>query len=99
MRVIPCALLAVCLLAPRPAAAQEWIEFSSSQDLFSVNFPQQPKVETITYVSQQEAPLPGRVYTATEGQSKYSMTVIEYLLCPSVAVYTRPGSGASCCDT
>ena len=77
MRLITLLLAAFTLLGPRPAAAQ-WIEFSSKEDFFSVNFPQQPKMESITYVSQQEAPLPGRVYTATEGPSRYSMTVIDY---------------------
>lgn len=77
MRVTALLLAAFTLLGPWPAAAQ-WIEFSSKEDLFSVNFPQPPKVESITYVSQQEAPLPGRVYTATEGQSRYSMTVVDY---------------------
>lgn len=78
MRLIPFVVAALLSIAPWPASAQEWIEFSSRDDFFSVNFPQQPKVDTITYVSQQEAPLPGRVYTATEGQSRYAMTVIDY---------------------
>ncbi len=78
MRLISLLMLAFCVLAPRLASAQEWIEYSSKDDLFSVNFPQEPKIETITYVSQQEAPLPGRIYSASEGQSRYSMTVIDY---------------------
>ena len=78
MRLIPFVLAAFTLLVPWPAAGQEWIEFASRDDFFAVNFPSQPKVESITYVSQQEAPLPGRVYSAEQGRSRYSMTVIDY---------------------
>lgn len=77
MRLMPFVLAAVTLLVPRLAAAQ-WIEYASKQDFFFVNFPHEPKIETITYVSAQGAPLPGRVYAATSGASKYSMTVIDY---------------------
>jgi hypothetical protein len=48
MRLIPFMLAAVLMLAPRPAAAQEWIEYVNKTDFFSVNFPHEPKVETIT---------------------------------------------------
>jgi hypothetical protein len=78
MRAIRLVMVAVSALIATPAFAQEWIEFTSREDFFGVNFPQQPKVETITFVSQQEAPLPGRVYSATQGQSKYSVTVVDY---------------------
>ena len=77
MRLIPFVLAVVATLMPKVAAAQ-WIEFASKQDLFYVNFPSEPKVEQITYASAQGAPLPGRVYTAESGGSKYSMTVIDY---------------------
>lgn len=76
MRVVLFAL--TVLLAPVPVSAQEWVEFSSAEDLFSVNFPHAPTVNAITYVSQQEAPLPGRVYTVMQGQSRYAVTVIDY---------------------
>ena len=78
MRVIPFVLAAFILLFPEPAAAQDWIEYASQEDFFSVNFPGEPEVESITYVSQQGAPLPGRVYSAERGESSYTMTVIDY---------------------
>lgn len=77
MRLIPFIVAAAIMLQPGPAAAQ-WIEYASKQDLFYVNFPHEPKVESITYDSAQGAPLPGRVYAAESGGSKYSMTVIDY---------------------
>ncbi|MGE3843472.1 MAG: hypothetical protein AB7I50_18020, partial [Vicinamibacterales bacterium] len=72
------AAVALLALAPAPAPAQEWIEYASKDDFFSVNFPGEPKVEAISYESQQGAPLPGRIYRASEGPSRYSMTVIDY---------------------
>ena len=65
-------------LAPTAASAQEWIEYTSRQDFFFVNFPVEPKIEEMTYLSQQEARLPGRVYGVTQGASHYSMTVVDY---------------------
>src|SRR5215831_15523746 len=58
--------------------AQEWIEFASREDRFTCNFPTQPKVTQTTYRSLHEADLPARIYSATQGQSKYSVTVIDY---------------------
>jgi hypothetical protein len=78
MRVILFALAAFTVLVPGSASAQEWIEYTSRQDFFSVNFPHEPMIETITYISAQEAPLPGRVYRAQSGQSRYTMTVVDY---------------------
>jgi hypothetical protein len=78
MRLTPFVLAAVAVLLPKVATAQEWIEYVSRQDFFSVNFPGQPTIETITYESAQGAPLPGRVYTASTGSSKFSVTVVDY---------------------
>lgn len=78
MRFIFSILAAVALLAPTRAPAQEWIEYASKDDLFSVNFPGEPTIEAISYESQQGAPLPGRIYRAIDGPSRYSMTVIDY---------------------
>ena len=56
----------------------QWIEFTSREDRFTGNFPIQPKVTQTTYQSQYGADLPARVYTAEQGQSRYSMTVVDY---------------------
>ena len=58
--------------------AQEWIDFASRDDRFTCNFPSQPKMTTTTYRSEYGADLPARVYSATQGQSRYSMTVVDY---------------------
>src|ERR1700752_5167046 len=60
------------------AQDDEWITYESREDRFTVNFPSQPKVETITWPSEYGAVFPGRVHSVTAGPSKYSVTVIDY---------------------
>ena len=73
------AALMLCVSGPSFAQdAQEWITYESGPDRFSVNFPAQPKIEDITWPSEYGAVFPGRVYTQTEGPSRYSVTVIDY---------------------
>jgi len=60
------------------AVAQEWTEFASREDGFTCVFPGQPKVTQTTFRSQFGADLPARVYTATRGPGRYSLTVADY---------------------
>jgi hypothetical protein len=60
------------------AQDDEWITYESKEDRFTVNFPAQPKVETITWPSEYGAVFPGRVHSVSVGPSKYSVTVIDY---------------------
>ena len=69
---------ALVLSFSAPLFAQEWIEFASLQDRFTCNFPVQPKVTETTYRSERGADLPARIYSATQGQSRYSITVVDY---------------------
>jgi hypothetical protein len=62
----------------QPAFAQEWIQYASKADLFAVNFPGEPKAQDISYTTEFGITLPGRVYSADQGQSRYSVTVIDY---------------------
>ena len=72
-------LAAAMVLAAAPATfAQEWIDYVSTQDRFSANFPGQPTITTTTYKSQFGADLPARVYTASAGASRFSLTVVDY---------------------
>jgi hypothetical protein len=69
------------ILAPlmvQRLSAQEWMEFASRQDRFTCNFPTQPKITETTYLSLHEANLPARIYSASQGQSRYSVTVVDY---------------------
>jgi hypothetical protein len=66
------------LLLSLPASAQEWIEFASREERITCVFPVQPKITETTWLSEYGTVLPARVYTATEGQSRYSLTVVDY---------------------
>jgi hypothetical protein len=78
MRRIPFIAAALSLFISGPCFAQEWIEYASQRDLFTVNFPSQPKVEDITYTTEYRLTLPGRVYSAADGPNRYSVTVVDY---------------------
>jgi len=78
MRLISLVSVAVLVSLSMRATAQDWIEFASTQDRFTLNFPGPPKVEETTYTSEYGAELPARVYHAENGQSRYSLTVVDY---------------------
>ena len=78
MRLTSIIAAACILFGSGPAVAQEWIEFVSRDDRFTANFPGQPTVTQTTYTSQFGADLPARVYSAMQGQSRYSLTVVDF---------------------
>jgi hypothetical protein len=76
IRLIPAAL--ILTLLSTNAHAQEWVDFTSREDRFTVNMPGQPKVDAIQWPSEYGLVFPGRVYTAMRGAEKYTITVIDY---------------------
>jgi hypothetical protein len=54
------------------------MEFQSIQDGFKTVFPGQPRVSEITWKTEFDYMLPGRVYSAERNGEKYSVTVIDY---------------------
>jgi hypothetical protein len=78
MRLMSLLSAAFILLVSGPSFAQEWIEYASQEDLFSVNFPSAPTARDITYSTEYRVTLPGRVYSSERGQSRYSVTVIDF---------------------
>jgi hypothetical protein len=58
--------------------AQEWSEYVSRTDFFTLNFPGEPTVTTTTYASEYGAMFPAHVYSKTGGPSSYSITVVDY---------------------
>src|SRR5438093_3597602 len=78
MRLTPLVSAAVVLSLAGASFAQEWIEFANREDRFTCNFPSPPKVMQITYRSERGADLPARVYSATQGPSRYTVTVVDY---------------------
>jgi hypothetical protein len=58
--------------------AQEYVEFKSQQDRFSIVFPAQPKITETTYTSEFKSVLPSRIYNVDQGQSHFKVTVVDY---------------------
>ena len=78
MRLMSLVSAAFVLFASGPTFAQEWTEYASQEDLFTVNFPGEPAVRDITYPTEYRVTLPGRVYSVENGPNRYSVTVIDY---------------------
>ena len=78
MGLTPLISIVLMLSISGPLFAQEWIEFASREDRFTCLFPSQPKVTETTYRSEYGADLPARVYSVTQGQSRYSLMVVDY---------------------
>ena len=78
MRLMPLVSSALVLAMSGTSFAQEWNEFVSPDDQFTITFPGQPKVEEMTWTSQYSAILPARVYSGTQGSGRYSVTVVDY---------------------
>ena len=73
--LIPAAL--IVFLSP-PAVAQDWARFVSPEEGFSANYPGQPKIESITYVSEYRQQLPAKVFSAADALGRYTTTVVDY---------------------
>ncbi len=78
MRLISIVPAAFVLCCGSPASAQDWIEYTSPTDLFTVNFPGQPAVRDITYITEYGLTIPGRVHSVDQGANRYSVTVVDY---------------------
>lgn len=78
MRVSPFVPAVVLLALSAPAAAQGWIEYTSKEDFFIVNFPGEPVITSISYPAEYGVMLPARVYTVDDRGSRYAVTVVDY---------------------
>jgi hypothetical protein len=80
--IVPAALL---LFTAVTAFAQESIvDYVSKLDYFSINFPGEPKIEPMTFPDEYRINLPARVYTATQGRNRYTVTVVDYRDAPKI---------------
>jgi len=78
MRVLSLVLTVATVLVPRLVAAQGWIEYVNKEDLFAINFPGEPRIQPITWISEQGANFPGRVYSVENGPTRFAITVVDY---------------------
>jgi hypothetical protein len=75
--VRPTPFIAALLFAAGPAAAQSWKEYAYPTDFFSVAFPADPKVETMTYQAADGRPVEARVYSVSQDGGVFRMTVAD----------------------
>jgi hypothetical protein len=75
MRLIVC-LLAI-LVAGTAARAQSWQEYAYPTYSFGVAFPAEPKVETTTYPMPDGRAAEAHVYSVTQNDAVFKMTVVE----------------------
>jgi hypothetical protein len=77
MRIVGCVAAAtLALILSTAVYAAEWSEYSFTQDFFMATFPEKPKVEDIVWKSEYGVTYPARLYTAMDGASKFTVTVV-----------------------
>ena len=84
MRFHQLAIACAMVLMSDYASAQEWMDYTSRQDRFTVLFPAEPTIREFTYTSWREAKLPARTYTVQRGAERYSVTVVDYTVAERV---------------
>ncbi len=85
MRVISWIAAALFLSQAMPVLAQEeWDNFKFPEDGFEVNFPGKPNIVSTTWMSQYRYTLPAKVYSASHGRERYSVTVVDYRPLPKL---------------
>jgi hypothetical protein len=71
------AIVLATFVASAPAAAQGWEEYGYPDYAFSVAFPANPQVEQTTYQVAPGRPVPARVYSLSQSNVIFKMTVAE----------------------
>jgi hypothetical protein len=71
--------VAVAVLSASTAFAQGWHEYISRDEFFLVGMPSEPQITSTTYRTASGAMLPAKQFVATEGQRRYTVTVVHYM--------------------
>ena len=71
--------VAVAVLSASTALAQGWHEYISRDEFFLVGMPSAPQITSTTYRAASGAMLPAKQFVATEGQRRYTITVVHYM--------------------
>jgi hypothetical protein len=71
--------VAVAVLSANTALAQGWHEYISRDEFFLVGMPSTPQITSTTYRAASGAMLPAKQFVATEGQRRYTVTVVHYM--------------------
>ena len=79
MRLMPLIASALLLAMSGSAFAQEdYTEFASKEERFTVTFPGKPTISETTWKSEYGAVLPARVYSASGISGRHTLTVVDY---------------------
>ena len=78
MRALTLFVISLALFPWGTSLAQSWIKYVNETDQFIINFPHEPEVREISYVSEHGATIPTRVYTVEDSPAYYSVTVVDY---------------------
>jgi hypothetical protein len=65
------------MLLAGPAGAQEWKEFQSPDSSFTVHFPADPRIETVTYQAPDGRAFAARVYSVAQDTAQFTLTVAD----------------------
>ncbi len=71
--------LAVAVLSASTAFAQGWHEYISRDEFFLIGMPSEPRITSTIYRAASGAMLPAKQFVATEGQERYTVTVVHYI--------------------
>ncbi len=79
MRRISVMTAALILVMSAPSFAQEWIQYQPAGQISSASISRaNPRCRTSPTPPNIDITLPGRVYSAASGSSRYSVTVVDY---------------------
>ena len=70
---------AVAVLSASTAFAQGWHEYISRDEFFLIGMPSDPQITSTTYRAASGAMLPAKQFVATDGQKRYTVTVVHYM--------------------
>ena len=72
------------LVFPGLSLAQGWIKYDNEAERFIVNFPREPDIREIDYISEQGATFPAHIYSVDDSESRYTVTVVDYTVAEKV---------------
>ncbi len=77
-KIVTLVPLALGLVLPGAAYAQGWIKYTNADDQFVVNFPGEPELLEVDYITESGATIPSRTYSVENGNGRYALTVVDY---------------------
>jgi len=67
----------LAMIVAGPAGAQEWKEFQSPDSSFTVHFPTDPEIETVSYQAPDGRAVEARVYSVAQDTGVFRLTVAD----------------------